>query len=660
MQNLYKDLEKLLLTVDDFKSEDGRILKNKVAEAAISNDATLLGKLLQNSKLKKHFFTEIETALVFNKDKFIQFTSSKEFLPDSFTAFKNKIGLHDGESYLLSADKVSLVWPYKDCVLEGGQDKEDQKRAEIFYNETLAPDEIDRLFEKKVLTNFAKFSKKGEEKVDNVTIDDNLIIKGNNLLALHSLKDKYAGQVKLVYIDPPYYFAKNKKEDTFEYNSNFKLSTWLTFMKNRLEVAKDLLREDGSIFVQISDDGVGYLHTLLHEVFNTDGNNNFINKITVKTKSPSGFASVNAGVFETAEYILVYAKNKKSWSFNEQFVKSEYDSNYKWFIPNKEEDYQRWEIEDLAEFVAKSNGFQDKKKAVKELGENAFTEMVADFSLENSEKIYQSTAIADNASSEVVKTRDLSKNSEGKIFEVKRDGGYDVYIYNGREMAFYSKKIREIEGEQVPSIQLSNIWTDVPYEGIASEGKVKLKGGKKPEKLLKRIIELASNEGDIVLDYHLGSGTTAAVCHKLKRKYIGLEQIESQVEKSLNRLELIIGGDTSGVSKVLKWKGGGSFIYAELKEHNQSFIDEIEDATTSKKLLSIYEKMKKEAFFKYEVDLSKFDGKDFAKLNLDEQKQALIECLDKNHLYVNYNDIDDTTFKVSAEDKKLNKLFYSS
>jgi len=398
MQNLHKDLEKILLSHDAFKSEDNKILKNKVTELTVANDKHLITLLLKNTKLKKHFFDEIETGVVsFNKDKFIRFINNKEFLPNSFTAFANKIGLHDGSQYLHTNDNVSLVWPFKDCVLEGGQDKEDQKRSEIFYNETLAPDEIDRLFEKKVLTSFKKYSKNGSEEVKGVSDTDNLIIKGNNLLALHSLRDKYVGKVKLIYIDPPYYFEKNKKEDTFEYNSNFKLSTWLTFMKNRLTVAKELLREDGAIFVQISDDGVGYLHQLMNEIFCANGQNNFINKITVRTKSPSGFATVNAGVFETAEYIFAYAKNKKKWSFNEQFVKSEYDTNYKWYIPNKDEKFDRWKIIDVNNIVAEANGHKDKKQAEKTLGINVFEQLLADFALENSDKLFQSTAIADNA-----------------------------------------------------------------------------------------------------------------------------------------------------------------------------------------------------------------------------------------------------------------------
>ena len=647
---------------DRLVSEEGVILKNKVSELAFAYDERLISLLYSKTKLRKQFFVEMKDKkkLVFKVDDFVSFINKKEFLPNSFTKFKNRIGLQSGGEYLKDKGEVVLAFPYKDCVLEGGQDKEGQKREEVFYNEVLAPDEIDRLFEPKVFTKFGRINKSGEEKIKEINAQDNLIIKGNNLLALHSLKGKYQNRVKLIYIDPPYYFKKKKKEDTFEYNSNFKLSTWLTFMKNRLVSARDLLSEDGSLFVQINDDGAGYLHVLLEEIFNVNGQSNFINKITVKTKSPSGFASVNAGVFETAEYIFAYAKDKKKWSFNEQYVKSEYDKNYKWFIPNKGEGYRSWKVLDLGQKIAKENGFKNKKEAVSSLGSNTFNQMLADFALKNADKVFRYTSIADNASREVTEARDVSKSKRGKIICVSRDGKYDVYVFNGSELAFYSKKIREIDGKYVPSIQLTNIWTDVPYEGIAGEGGVTLKGGKKPEKLIKRIIEIASNHGDLVMDYHIGSGTTVAVCHKLGRQYIGIEQLDKQLGKTLKRLNNVLIGEASGISKSVKWKGGGSFVYCELKEWNERYIEELKGARDNKDIHRIYNSLQAEPFFRYDVDLSQFDEREFFKLSLEDQKKVLFKCIDKNHLYINYCDIDDATYRVSLDDKKLNKLFYAS
>lgn len=665
MQNLLEDLKKLLAK-DEWFTADGELLRNKIVESALKLDEDLVTLLLSHKKLKEHFFTKVGEATIFDKDKFVKFVRHKQLLPDSYTAFKNKIGLTEGDEYISEKKDVVLSWPYKDCVLEGGQTKEDVKRDEVFWNQTLAPDEIDRLLDPKVFTNAKRVDKDGEHDFDKFnrredgTISDNLIVKGNNLLALHPLKKEFAGKVKLIYIDPPYYFESKKQEDTFSYNSNFKLSTWLTFMKNRLKIARELLAEDGAIFVQINDDGVAELHRLLKEIFNVKGQNNFINKITIKTKSPSGFASINPGVFKTAEYILSFAKNKKEWSYNEQHVKSEYDKNYKWYVPNKDEDHKNWEVEDLFEYIAKDKGYKNKKQAVEELGTTPFYQVVGDFALENADRVFQSTAISNDAASETVKVRDESKKNSDQIYHIQRDDHYDIYVQNGREMAFYSKKVREVDGKLAPSIKLSNIWTDVPYEGISKEGGVTLKRGKKPEKLLKRIVEMASDPGDIVLDFFSGTGTTAAVAHKLGRQWITIEQLENQLRKQHKRLQKVINGDSSGISKSVNWQGGGDYVYLELAKWNQEFVEKIQEAKSKKELEKIWKEMQKRAFLSWRLDFDKLEknAKEFNDLSLENQKKFLLEVLDQNQLYINYSEIEDEMYGVSEEDKKLNKEFY--
>jgi adenine-specific DNA-methyltransferase len=271
MINIFEQLTKLLKKDERLVSQDGILLKNQTQELARKNDLELIKLLLSDKAIKQHFFFEVEKTLIFDKEKFIRFISNKQFLPDSYTAFKNKIGLTAGDEYLSENKEVVLAWPYKDCVLEGGMTKEDQKRDEIFYNETLAPDDINRLLDAKVFTNFKRIDKKGEHKLDGFkrdekgTIKDNLIIKGNNLLALASLKKKFAGKVKLIYIDPPYNTGGDA--ETFTYNNSFDHSTWLTFIKNRLEVAKNFLREDGFAAITIDHCELFYLGTLADEVF---------------------------------------------------------------------------------------------------------------------------------------------------------------------------------------------------------------------------------------------------------------------------------------------------------------------------------------------------------------------------------------------------------
>jgi len=165
--------------------------------------------------------------------------------------------------------------------------KEDQKRNEIFFNEVLAKDEIERLFDPKAFVNWKRYTAKGEERIKEIKRDkdgnirENIIIKGNNLLALHSIKEQFSEKVKLIYIDPPY----NTGNDSFKYNDNFNHSAWLTFMKNRLKIAKDLLRNDGVIVIHLDDNEIHYLKILLDEIFDRE---NFINTITIRDSHPSG------------------------------------------------------------------------------------------------------------------------------------------------------------------------------------------------------------------------------------------------------------------------------------------------------------------------------------------------------------------------------------
>lgn len=658
MTNFYETVLTVLKSDERFIAEDGTFLRNAVYEAAMKMDTQLIRLLLANDETRTRFFTDVDGVKVFDKIGFAWVINNRQFLPDSYTRFKNKIGLADETGALISAsDKVELVFPYKDCILEGGQTKNEPDRKEVFYNESLAPGEVDRLLMPKVLRGAKRYTTDGIEDTLEFHDDDNLVIRGNNLLALSSLLKVFEGRVKCIYIDPPYYFNVKKDEDTFAYNSNFKLSSWLVFMKNRLEIAQKLLSNDGALFVQISDDGVGELHCLLKDIFGVE---NFINKITVKTKSPSGFASVNPGVFETAEYILGFAKNKCAWRYNPQYVESGYDENYKYVVVNKEAPASEWIIRNIIDVLAEKHGYHESKAMRDELGKPVVDEMVAQFAFEHADSVFQSVAIGNNAGQAVVEARDQSKKQPERILTVEREGQYTVYVYKGREIAFYSKKLHEVDGELVPSMQVSNIWTDTPYEGIASEGGVTLKGGKKPEKLIRRLLEMASNPGDIVLDYHLGSGTTCAVAHKIGRRYIGVEQLEYDDNDSTVRLESVINGDTTGISKAVKWQGGGSFVYCELAKLNQTIVEEIEAATDEATLSDIYGRMVKSGFISYKVNPADIDAAadDYGALALDDKKRFLMEILDKNLLYVNYCDIDDEEFCISDEDKAFTRSFY--
>ena len=551
MHNSYDRLAQLLCEVPEYAVE-GRLNKNIVAELARKYDAGLINKLLSDKDMKKLFFSESDAGLIFKKDIFLQFISQKEFLPDSYTAFEQKIGLASGGTMLRNDDRVVLNWPYKDCILEGGQTKEDAKRDEVFFNEILAPDEINTLLEEKVFTNWKRYDKDGEHKLDELKPNDNLIIRGNNLIVLHSLKKRFAGKIRLIYIDPPY----NTGNDSFGYNDTFNHATWLTFMRNRLKIAKELLAEDGVIFVQLDFNEVHYAKVLMDEVF---GRDNFRNEIIWRYGK---MASSSKKFLSDHDTILYYSKNNESGVHNKTYVKLD--------------------------------------KPVKRLA------------------------------------REM-KN--GKLVNARDKDGNLIY----KE---YTERVAD------------DVWDDISTVMPASQEYVEF-AGQKPEKLLQRIIETATSEGDIVLDYHLGSGTTAATAHKLKRQYIGIEQLFYGDSDSVKRLQKVIDGDDTGISKNVGWTGGGSFVYCNIKNDANKFREKVQ-AADDKKMDVLLDEVLHSSFLSYRIDAKNHNIKlgDFHKLSLADKKRALLNLIDNNTLYLNYSEIDDATYKISDEDKKHNKAFY--
>ena len=344
---------------------------------------------------------------------------------------------------------------------------------------------------------------------------------------------------------------------------------------------------------------------------------------------------------------------------NIQYVESGYDTNYKSVVVNKNDPAEKWIIRNIVDVLAEARGYDNAKSIRDALGKVVVNELISEYALNNADSVFRYTAIGNNAGQIVVDIRNKSREEPEKIFTVKRDGQYTVYVHKGQEIAFYSKKLHEVDGKIVPSMQVSNIWIDTPYEGIANEGGVTLKGGKKPEKLIRRIIEMASNRGDLILDYHLGSGTTCAVAHKTGRRYIGIEQMDYIQDMTVERMKKVIEGEQGGISKSVNWNGGGYFVYCELLENANTLIDDIQ-STTEDSILEV-----KNVIFSDEriipyitrEELNKVES-DFESLSFEEKKQALIALVDKNKLYVNYSDMDDQTFNVTEEDKRFTKSFY--
>lgn len=657
MENLFTHLEQVVLRMDSrFCTEDGHLLKNNVVEAALALDPQLLHYLLADEKLKKQFFSEVDGLLVFDKIKFQRFVMNKQFLPDSYTAFKNKVGLtNENGEFLSESREVVLSWPYKDCMLEGGQTKEDAKRQEIFWNETLAPDEINRLTEPKALCHFRRYDSKGEHEATELHSDDNLIIKGNNLLALYSLRERFRNSVKLIYIDPPY----NTGNDSFGYNDSFNHSTWLTFMKNRLEVAKELLRNDGMIFMSINHIELGYVLVLMDLVF---GKENKLPISTLKVGTTASYRAINECPVNVTEYVIGYTKNPQTKA-NKVYREAQYTEDYSHVIINKSEPVENWKVVPIMEAVQLENGFFSIDDTKKKLG-NAWSQykyqLMCDFAMKHKDSVVSLNTLQ-KPSPSVAKIVQESKNNPNKVYEIEREGLNSIYCYNGRSLAFFSSKFREVNGKLQPSEILTNLWSDISFLGIGPEGAVTLANGKKPEALIERIILLSTSKNDLVLDFHLGSGTTAAVAHKMGRQYIGVEQLDYKENDSVVRLQNVINGDPSGVSNSNHWQGGGSFVYCELAQANQQLVEEIMAATEPFALKEMWERLQEKGFLSYKVSPKMFDegAETFKDLSLDDQKRFLIECLDKNMLYIPFADIDDTHFALTENDKLLTRQFYA-
>lgn len=662
MLYLLNKLKSILQRDKRLVSEDGELLKNKIIELALKFDKELINLLMREKELKEHFFTEVDKIIVFDQLKFMKFVDNKEFLPDSYTTFKNKVGLTVEENYLSQNKEVVLSWSYKDCVLEGGMEKEDEKRDEVFFNEILAPDEIDRLKEPKVFTNFKRIDAKGEHKVTEIKSRDNLIIRGNNLLALCSLKKKFAGRIKLIYIDPPY----NTGGDSFRYNDNFNHSTWLTFMKNRLEIARDLLDEKGFIFVQISFHEYAYLKVLLDEVFNE----NYVFTINLLVRHPERILKADKEFHDVMEYVLVYAKNRDKVKINKISIENDIEE-YVYQIKEK----------------SKGKPINISGKSLTVFMPNEYEIIKTRSERKNLKKISIRGALREANSSGRFYVKFLepieSKFPPLALFKINNFGadilGYRYFYMpeKGNKNGGYFQAI-PTEWKDIKERPYPNFFNFVEdYNSVVDEGNVRLRNAKKPETLIKLFTEISgTKKKEVLLDFNLGSGTTCAVAHKLGLQYIGIEQLDYGENDSVIRLKNVIGKekskgklspviedyDTTGISEAVNWMGGGDFIYCELMKWNDKYIDEIKKAKSSKELLNIWNLIKEKAFLSYKINPEDFDKnvKEFEQLSLENQKKFLIECLDKNQLYVNLSEIDDEDYGVLKEDKDLNKKFYGA
>ena len=634
MQSLIDDLTALLATEPSYII-DGKVAKDIIVESALNLDTTLLDLLASDQMMTKQFFKKTKDYLIFDKVKFQKFILNKDFLPDSYTQFQINIGLSTEEDYIKDDDRVVLNWPYKDCVLEGGQDSEDTKRSEIFWNETLAPDEITRLLKPKVLSGVQKFDEKGVKvkKID-LSENNNLIIKGNNLLALHTLKSRYGSRVDVIYIDPPYYFDENKASDTFSYNSNFKLSTWLTFMKNRLEISRKLLSPKGVIFISTNDEGVYYLKMLCDEVF---GNDKYITNFIWKKRSGGGNDS--EGVAMDHEYILCYGNvaGLRKLEFNDEQLKK-YE-----FEDSKIATHGPYSLKNLHD-----SSLQDSKGLHHDI-------VCPDGSI-LSGKDYQWKCNKE--------TFDERYEDDRIVFQQDKNGKwrvqYKIYLYENKGQLIYDENGKIIQKGIIPNAMLDGVASNSDgtkdLKTLFPEVK-KVFSYPKPVKLIKHLLKIVDNKNAIVLDFFAGSGTTAHATLDLNKEdggnrlFVLIEQMDYIETLTVERMKR--------ATKHFNFNSG--FVYLELLELNQIFISRIKKAKGKAQLIDIWKEMLEKAFLGYRASDSKLlETKTIEKLSETDLKKFLLDAIDNNMLYVPVTEVEDTDYGVDSVTLEYNKQFFGN
>ncbi|MGL2375507.1 DNA methyltransferase [Helicobacter pylori] len=555
-----------------------RFTKERLVTLILTADEKLLTFMLEHENAndyKNAFFKMIANSLVFNQKALLECLEIKE-LEKSFTRFKNKIGLYSQGCSIKSSELVVLNFPFKDNVLLGNAKDNNTKSKELFYHEILHKKEIDTLLSKKVL---CRFEMHGQGDLESTLKDKNTnyLIKGNNLIALHSLKKKFAKQVKCIYIDPPY----NTGNDSFNYNDNFNHSSWLVFMKNRLEAAREFLSDDGSIYINLDYNEVHYCKVLMDEIFGVE---NFQREIIWRIGWLSGYKTSINNFIRNHDTILFYSKNADKLFFNKKYIE------------NKD-----------------------------------FKELI---------KIEKIQSNLDNLG--------IDREKQKKI----------IKIIN-----------HETRPERYP---LEDIWNGNEYDDLNSIAIVSYSGetvskmlgteeikGQKSEKLIQRILEVSTNENDLVLDFFAGSGTTCAVAHKMKRRYIGIEQMDYIETITKERLKKVIEGEQGGISKKCDFKGGGSFVYAELKEVNLEIKRQILNANSKSECLKIFNALSERFLKRADCKIDEIDSEEFQNLDLNEQKRICCASLDSNEDYLNLGDIDEDAWEIDDSTKKYNEIFYS-
>lgn len=695
-------LESLLKQDSRLVDENKELNLAAIRDLSDKTDSKLIELLLSSDEATKKFFLKAKDVLVFKQNDFKFFLDSNQ-IDNSYTAFENRIGLASGNRLLKDSSNVVLNFPFKDGVLEGGQSTEEgtdeyfeyndekekyevkvTKRKEIFFNEVLAQDEIDRLFEPKAFTDIKKYTAKGEEKIKGFArnkegvITDNLIIKGNNLLTLHCLREEFSESIKLIYIDPPYNTAGDN--NTFAYNNNFNHSAWLTFMKNRLEVARDLLTDDGVVAIAIDDEEYAHLKVLCDDIFKRE---NYVGTIVVQS-NPRG-RTTNTHFATSHEYTLFYGKNLSAVEINYMMLTKEQELDFGdkddtgdfRFLPFRRSGGTSTPKErENSEFTLY---YSKSKKNIIAVGGKRKFEYPKEYAPENILSLdSKGNMIEEDVKSFISKhDKDIVElmpvDTSGKrrvwrwadrleILKAAKAGDFNVVTEKGKFTVQLKDRIKD-------GRKPKTIWYDSKYDA-SSNGTMLLKklfNGEKvfsyPKSLhaVKDTIEIITERGsdDIVLDFFGGSGTTAQAVLDLNKEDNGNRRFV--LCEQMDYVETVT---TKRVQKIIKNNKNGSFIYLELAKWNSEAKEKIAECGSLKELDKLLKELSEKYFLHYNVKFKEFKEKiiyeeAFKNLSLKKQQEMFCKMLDLNQLYVNTSEMEDKNFGINKDDIALTKNFYN-
>ncbi|MFV8806463.1 DNA methyltransferase [Aerococcus urinaeequi] len=671
---LFDQLKEALISFGDKYFVGEELNRSKISNDLRNYNESLIGKLFEIEYIQRHYLKEVAGYNIFQIEELEESILYSDYWDTSYTEYENRIGLSSKGKFIEDNQDVVLDFPFKDGVLTASMTKEDSKEGydDAFLNEVIEKDEIDRLLGKKIFVNAKRYSTEGVGATGVFEEDDNLIIKGNNLLALHTIKNKYSGKIKMIYLDPPY----NTKNDSFAYNDTFNHSAWLTFMKNRLEIAKILLSDDGMIFVQTDDKEHAYLKVLMDSVFGSD---KYLNTIVIKAKASSGASGggEDRRLKKNVEFVLLYANE------NAQINIQKKPYELKKYIDERKEQGKTFAYNKV---LINKGTLTKIGETVDGRGDTIELFDVKDYEIKSVSKLAKELKISEEEVyvrylDQIFTTENAQTSIRGRVRNAVADDGYTIARYvpvsgknkgkltdvgfigsTKRLVSFLSGTTYIEDGIVYKTEKAGTLWEDISWSSIKNEGGVELGNGKKPEKLLERLISSATEENDIVLDFFMGSGTTPAVALKMGRRFIGIEQMDYIEDISLQRLKNVINGDQTGISKNVNWRGGGSFIYVELLPKNMGYLQDIVHSQNIDELRVVFNRMlegtdsQEQADISFRADLSKIDWAE----GFDANKKILVKLLDKNGLYYNFSEIEDQNIRslISDEDYTFNQNFY--